>query len=201
MTESIREAIGDARNVLLLSPVMNAAARDLHMQLLTMAAPERENVLAVTYRDTPDRWLRSWQESVGELPARVGVVSVGESMRSADGSSPGGDAGSVSRAVQSPTDLTGLGITVSEYLKEWSGNGNRTVACFDSVTAFLQYRELHTVYRFLHVMTNRLSAVDAVGHYHLDPDAYDEQTVSRLKSLFDASVEITSEDDWTVHRR
>jgi len=204
MTDSIRTAVEGAQNVLLLAPVMSTAAAQSHRDLLTVAAPERESVLAVTYRTTPDRWLADWQQTLGDLPANVGVIGVSDTMRSsaAGSETPTGGVGGtdVRKAVRRPTDLTGLGITVSEYLKAWHDTGTRIVACFDSLTAILQYGELSTVYRFLHVLTNRLSAVDALGHYHLDPAAADEQTISRLKSLFDASIEFT-DDEWTVSRR
>jgi hypothetical protein len=193
-------AVKGADNVLLLAPSMNRRARELHRDLLTAAARETACVLAVTYRQSPDRWLRDWRRSVGELPARVGVISVSETASTTDAVADERDGAEVWRAVERPTDLTGLGITVSECLKRWHDTTGRIAACFDSLTAFLQYGDLHTVYRFLHVLTSRLRAVGASGHYHLDPGAYDDQTVSQLKSLFDASVEL-DDGEWRVFKR
>lgn len=199
MTDSVVAAIEGADNVLLLAPSMNQRARELHLRLLTASTADG-CVLAVTYRQTPDRWLREWRQAVGALPARVGVISVSETASASDAAAAQEDGSEVWRAVERPTDLTGLGITVSECLKHWSDARGHIAACFDSLTAFLQYGDLHTVYRFLHVLTSRLSAVGATGHFHLDPGAFDDRTVSRLKSLFDASAELV-DDEWQVSRR
>jgi hypothetical protein len=198
MTDSAVAAVEGADNLLLLAPSMNQRAQEFHRRLLTQQSDGC--VLAVTYRQTRDRWLREWQDAVGPLPSRVGVISVNEAATGSDAGTAERNGSEVWHAVERPTDLTGLGITVSECLKHWQDANGRIAACFDSLTAFLQYGDLHTVYRFLHVLTSRLSAVDATGHFHLDPSAFDDRTVSRLKSLFDATAEL-ADGEWEVARR
>lgn len=199
MTGSAVDAIEGADNALLLAPSMNRLAREFHRRLLTQPTADG-CVLAVTYRRTPDRWLSEWRDAVGALPSRVGVISVSETANAGDATTAEADGSEVWRAVERPTDLTGLAIAVSECLKRWHDARGHIAACFDSLTAFLQYGDLHTVYRFLHVLTSRFSAVDATGHFHLDPGAFDDRTVNRLKSLFDASAELV-DDEWRVSRR
>lgn len=161
-----------------------------------------ENLLWVTYTRGPDEVLQSWRRHSDATPANLGVVSVGDTMRSAAAASAavlGPDATGPDEAntgapdpveaVENPSDLTGLGITVGQFLEAW-GTDTPTSLCFDSVTALLQYVEFQTAYRFLHVLTGRVSTAGAVGHFHIDPGAHDDQTVATLRTLFDAVVTI-----------
>lgn len=152
--------------------------------------PDQTNLLVVSYRDDPDAWLQRWRTRAGTLPAELGFVHVGETTRSAaaaGGRATGGTLPLVA-AVSDPTDLTGLGIRVSEYLEAWAGNGRRTVVWFDSVTTLLQFVDLDRAYRFLHVLSGRVKSVDGRGYYLLDPSAHDDRTIAVLQELADDSV-------------
>jgi archaellum biogenesis ATPase FlaH len=122
----------------------------------------------------------------------MGMVSVEDSTRSVASASSGGSelmgANKPIETVSSPNDLTGLGIRITEFLADWEDNDNRTVVCFDSLTALLQYVELETAYEFLHILTGRMAALDAFAHFHMDPDAHDQQTIESISTLMDAVV-------------
>jgi hypothetical protein len=178
-------------NVLLLSDPLDPAARDTEFDLLTPADPAETRVLAVTYLDTPEDWLDRWTDRVGTLPADVRLVTVGEASDD-DRRSSTSDRVRVTRT--SPTDLTGLGIAVSDALSGWSGTDGRVIVCVDSVTTMLQYAPLATVFRFLHTICRRFASVHAFSHFHLDPTAHDDRTVARLAQLFDSSVRVANGD-------
>ncbi len=92
--------------------------------------------------------------------------------------------------VANPTNLTGLGIKVSEYLTEWEGNGNRSVICFDPLTVLLQYAEnVQTTFKFLHTLIERVQAAQARACYKIMPSAHDDRTVATLSSLFDGVID------------
>ena len=189
--------------VLLLAPSIHEATDEACIDLLTPRDPDDENVLWVTYTRSPDACMQDWLDHAGGRPRNMQFVSVGETTRSA-AASVGGDAapntGDTVETLSSPGDLTGLGIKLSEILKAWKGSDARTVACFDSLTALLQYADLQTAYKFLHVLTGRFDAAGVTAHFHLDPDACDQQTVSTLTSLFDTVVEF-DDGEWTVRSR
>lgn len=190
--EQVRRELAGASNVLMLSGAGDAQADELCPQLLLTDEPGQTNLLWVTYTSTPDACMRSWLSHAGEQPADVKVVSVGDTMRSAaavQSGSPQARPIPTVDSVSNPADLTSLGIKISEQLQEWSRDGNRTVACYDSLTTALQYGDLQTLYKFLHVLTGRFETVGTTAHFHLDPAAHDEATVNTLKSLFDAVVE------------
>ncbi|MFW5938979.1 MAG: DUF7504 family protein [Halolamina sp.] len=166
-------------------------------ELLQPSAADETNVLWVSYTKSPDQQLRRWRAHTDERPAEMGMVSVEDSTRSVAASSGGSGTGpslpganAPIETVTSPNDLTGLGIRITEFITEWEGNGNRTVVCFDSLTALLQYVELETAYEFLHILTGRMAAADAFAHFHMDPDAHDDQTIAALTGLMDAVVDV-----------
>ena len=186
-------------NLLVLAPTMSDAARRSYYELLLPERPSTLELLAIDYRRSPDQWLDEWQQYVGDRPQRSTIVSIDETTRSATASSESVSYGpNTSVHVEMPADLTGLGITASEYLSEHGGTN--TVVSFDSLTSLLQYVELPRAFRFLHVLTNRVKTAGAVAHFHMDPGAHDEQAVATLSSLFDAVAEF-DDGEWSIRRR
>ena len=196
--------LDDATNVLVLSDGLDGDARASYYDTFLPAAPADLRVLAVEYTRGPDGWLGEWRRHVGNSPAETAIVSVNDGTRSASaGVDPtvyqGDGTGCAVSVVESPDDLTGLGITVGGHLKRWEDAGP-TLVTVDSLTVLLQYVDLKRAFRFLHVLVNRVKAAGAAGHYHMDPAAHDEQTVATLASVFDA-VARHEDGEWTFTTR
>lgn len=207
-TASLGEELAGAHNVLLLAPTLGEEDSAACSSLLSLAPADRADVLCVTFHQTPDTRLEHWRAAGGPTePANLGFVVVGEGVRSAAvaapaaESPPGDDLGPTVVSVSSPADLTGIGIKLGDFFSDWADDGNRLLLCFHTLTTFLQYAELRTVYRFVHVLTGRIRSADGIAHYHLDPSAHDEQTVNSLLGLFDAAVEQGDDGTWQVKRR
>ena len=203
-SERAAGSLGGAVNVLVLSDSMDPDARRSYYEKLLPADPGSLNVLAIQYTRGPDGWLDEWREYVGESPARTAVVSVDDGTRSAaagrDSTAYEGDGGSTLSIVESPDDLTGLGITIGSHLERWDDHPGRTLITLDSLTVLLQYVDLKRAFRFLHMMVNRVKSAGAVGHYHMDPAAHDDQTVATLASVFDA-VARQEDGEWRITSR
>jgi len=195
MTDSIA-SLDDASSILFLTPSLGDATTDTCIRLLDPSNPETTNVLFVTFTGTPQDRLEAWIDRAGGRPASAHVVAAGET----PGGGNGGPAPDSVERVGTPSDLTGISIRVSEVLSEWSDADATSVVCFDSVTALLQYVDVETAYEFLHVLTGRLYAFGAKGHFHLDPGAHPDMTVARIQTLFDAMVEADG-GDLTVRRQ
>jgi hypothetical protein len=181
-----RSALTDAANVLVLSGPMSSDGRRSYLDQVVPSP--LDSLLVVSYAAQPVDWLEEW-ERTATVPEEV--VLVGSDERDLDRSG-------VTRVAQSPEDLTGIGITVSERLTEWHDPlGEGSLFVFDSLTVLLQYVELKRAFRFLHVVANRVKSTDAVAHYHLDPGAHDAQTVATLSSLFDTVVSY-EDGHWAV---
>ena len=190
-TMDVHTELGDARNVLLSAPSLTGGERAVCTDLLLGAAPAETSVLWVTFRRDPGACIEQWTNETDDEPLNAAVVAVGDAATSVD--VEWADVESVSSA----SDLTGLGIEIGEFLSDWEGN---VVVCFDSLTTMLQYVEVETAYEFLHAITGQLYAADARAHFHVDPNAHDDQTVDAISSLFDAVVELGG-DEPTVRKR
>ena len=204
--ETLTDRLAGANSTLLLASSFASGSGANCAELLHPAPAADTNVLWVSYTKSPDKQLQRWRAHADERPGEMGMVSVEDGTRSvaADGGGRGSslpDTNAPVETVNSPNDLTGLGIRVTEFLTDWRENGNRTVVCFDSLTALLQYVDLETAYEFLHIVTGRLAAVDAFGHFHMDPDAHDERTVEIVTSLMDAVVELDEDGERSIRSR
>lgn len=200
--DSLFDELTRARSILLLSPTLSETGRDACFDLCLPSEPSEQNVVIVSYRQSADGALRDWRDYVGDPAAKIKVITMDESQRAAtNGGTTVEEYGNrVGTSVEHPSDLTGLGIVLSQQFEEWSQSDQKIVLCFDSITVMLQYVDIQTVFRFLHVAINRLRAVGGIGHFHMDPGAHDEQTISRLAQLFDAIVEVDG-DGVTVRSR
>jgi hypothetical protein len=132
----------------------------------------------------------------------MAVVTLGEDTRGGGTSTTismqnGPDAITI-ETVSDPSDLTRLGITLNRLLSEIATPEERTTVCVHSLTSLLQYVEPRRLFRFLHIFRGKLESLDAVAHYHLDPEAHDNQTVGVFTSLFDTVVRITDDGDLEV---
>lgn len=194
-----------AESVLVLSDSMDPEARASYYETLLPDDPSRLHVLAIEYTRGPDGWLDEWREHVGRSPAGTAIVSVNDCARSATSAvAPttyeGDGTGRAVSTVESPDDLTGLGIAVGEHLERLRGSAEPTLVTLDSLTVLLQCVDLKRAFRFLHVMVNRVKGVGGVSHYHMDPAAHDDQTVATLASIFDA-VARHEDGEWRVSTR
>jgi len=195
------DAVEPGTATLVLAPSLHDATDEACLNLLSTDDAAGQNVAWVTYTRSPDACIQDWLAHAGERPENMRFISVGETTRSTSAvSSAANGRGEVVETLSNPNDLTGLGIKLSEILKEWARNDYPTTACFDSLTALLQYADLQTAYKFLHVLTGRFDAAGVTAHFHLDPDTCDDQTVSTLTSLFDTVVEFDG-GEWDVRSR
>lgn len=124
-------------------------------------------------------------------PATKGLISVGDTMRSATAAASSGPdfTGAVAQdAIEDPTNLQRLGTSISAFCQRWDDQAYDIFVCFDSLSALLEYTSPAVVFQFCHVLTKRLESVDATAHFHLDPDRHDDETVATFQSIFDDVV-------------
>lgn len=196
----LRTRLGDAANVLLLVSRTNTTDQSACTDLLTTDATEPADVLYVVLEASATNRLMSWRRHVRTIPStKTELISVGESTRPSSEMIPI-DAGS-REYLEEPTNLTDLGVTISDRLETGADTTVPTALCFDSLTALLEHIELDQVFRFLHALTGRVEATGTVAHYHMDPTAHDERAINTLSRLFDATVTVDEDGGWTVETR
>ncbi|WP_336134530.1 DUF7504 family protein [Natronomonas amylolytica] len=153
------------------------------MALSGVDDPDAVDVVFVTFTKSADQRLAAWRDHADAPPANIGIVSV-EMGGANGGAGTDRNAGPAVRRISDPSDLTGVGIAISEFLSAWADTDQQTVVCFDSVTALLQYVDANRVFQFLNEMTSKFEQAGAHAHFHLLPEAHEPQNLSVLASLF-----------------
>ncbi|WP_436924347.1 DUF7504 family protein [Halosimplex amylolyticum] len=165
----------------------SAFATDARGQLARCVdGDDRTSVLAILYRGDVERWtaaLRDRREQLSSA-AIVGVGPVAENCGAVDS---GG-----LRVVSDPTDLTGVGIAVTEWLQA-QRPGERPVVCLDSLSTVLQYADPERTFRFLHALTSQFRSAGARAFISVDPGAHDESTLATLRTLVDDELRETTD--------
>jgi hypothetical protein len=182
-------AVADVGNTLVLAsrdaPVTDAVAASL---LERGANPA---LLCVQFTSPVDQWVDNWRSRVGTLPEETVVVTADGSGRERT------DSGDVRvRSVASPADFTGMGMGISEAFADWDEADRDVTFYLESLGVVLEYSDLRTLYRFLHVLTARVDAVDGRAQYVVDPATVPDRNVEVLKTLMDGAV--VRDDDWRL---
>jgi hypothetical protein len=201
----IATAVADASSVLVLD-TKHSGGRHCN-DLTRMAGGDRPDLLFVALGRTPTEQLRRWRADAAVSPRSLSVLSVGSPSGGNHGESIAGEGIECPLTVKrvgDPSDLTRVGITVSRLLGEIGDDAgrdgesrddrdSRPVVCVDSLSEMLQYVERGRLFRFLHLLKNRIENAGATGHYHMDPAAHEREVVAVFESLFD--VVVTVEED------
>jgi len=174
------------RNVLVLAPSLGDARTEACHELLS--AEGRLDVLRISYSDPPEQLVDAWRTNHGDLPAKMGIVSVGDQagIATSDAEFPEG----VFVTEANPNDITGLGMRLNNYLGDVDPD-SQLVVCFDSLTELCQFVDVQSAFKFVHMLTGQLRELDAVAHFHVDPAALDDRDLSRLKPVFDEAMDAT----------
>ncbi|WP_439027798.1 DUF7504 family protein [Haloarchaeobius sp. DT45] len=185
------ETIGETGNVLLTDREHEA---DYCGDLLDASATANRAELTVTFPKA-----QAGKTGFGSLsssqPAKKGVISVGDVMRSAASTGPDFSAPVPMDAVEDPGNLQALGTAISRFCEQWERQNFDIVVCFDSLTELLDHASAEAVFQFCHVLNSRLDSVDALAHFHLDPTAHDDETVATFQSIFDETIGQTTDAD------
>lgn len=187
MSDELIDVSGGA-NVLVLGESGRNADRCCDA-LLDVGRAESRGELTISFPDDVTDRTRLDTGTTGRQSAKLGHVTVGDVLRSADHSPPDFAEPVATDIVEDPGDLKAIGTSVSRFCESWSESGHLMVCCFDSISELLDRRDPKVVFQFLHTLLERLSSVDTVAHFHLDPDRFDDQTVSTFASLFEEVID------------
>lgn len=96
------------------------------------------------------------------------------------------------RYVATAGDLTGIGIALSGFMQDAYHHPDTDHAAvgLHSLSTMLMYADLRRVFQFVHVITGRIDSSDFVGAFCLDTSGGADESVSRLKGLFDGLIEV-----------
>ncbi|KAB1198157.1 MULTISPECIES: hypothetical protein [Haloferax] len=96
------------------------------------------------------------------------------------------------RVLNVPTarDVRRIGILTTKVLTEWADTETPSTVCLHTLSGLLDaVDDAERVFRFVHLLQERIRASSARGLFYLDPARHDEQTIRTFFSLFDTILE------------
>jgi len=155
------------------------------------------NLLVVSLAESPDERFDAVVRNGGGRPSNVAIVccdrtrgAAAASAGSGTGHGPGLSPGPWTATVESPGDLTGLGVRIRQVLSTWTDDPEPVELCFHDLETLLGHVDTRAAFRFCHAVTRHVRSTGARSHFHLDPDAVSERTLNTLRPLFDRAEDL-----------
>ena len=102
--------------------------------------------------------------------------------------------------VNSPTDLTGAGIALSDALQAFTDSHDSIRLLTDSLTSLLVYRDLKPVFEFFHNLNKWTTQVAGLSLVVSETDLPGDESLSEFAPLFDGHVQFRQESGATELR-
>lgn len=178
-------------NLLVSGPPLSGVRR-LALAALAHGTQHGEAALVITTRYSADRVLADLHALLDLDAATVGVIDcvTGRQHRAHEEDSR-------VRYVNSPADLTGIGIKFSEFVTEFRAQdvgGTRVV--LDSLSTMLPYADTQSTFKFVHILSGQITENGGLGIHVMEPTAHDAEERRTLEELFDSRA--TVEDNAVV---
>ena len=173
-------------SILVSAPAMTGKY-ELLLQFIAEGGRHGDGGLFVTTNESARSVLSEIEETAGGTLPLLRMVDCVSEQQSIEGQFPEERV----EYVNSPGDVTGVGIGISEQLRRFSEDGTEhTRIAFHPLSTLLLYSDVETVFRFLHVLRGRIDEVGAIGLFTIDPTTHKEETVNTVKQVFDGAIEI-----------
>lgn len=157
-----------------------------------LQAQQSQNMLLLVPTGEAVDILRVCQEHPGWDGGEIIIIKVGASvpgdMSIAELSGDGMEESIETHQISDQTDLSRLGILITQILDEWQDPNQTTVCSVHTLQAFLQYLGPQKVFQFLHTLSRRLKSADINTNYLMTPSDGD-RTINTLRPLFDTVIE------------
>lgn len=162
------------------------------LELLATVTDTGGQPIAVTTTDTVQQLLDAYEPLVAQSSHRPFVVDC----------LPAGNAGGERTvSVESPGDLSGIAMGLSDALGEVPPQRQEGIRVLvDNASTLLMYTETEPVYRFLHALVRRIKDIGGAVVTTLDTDGIDEGDQRALTGIFDVVVRVRRSEDATEFR-
>jgi len=172
-------------SALVLGPAIPASETTDCLDLFDVSGAA--SVLHVDYVRSPEWRLRQWSSADRPQLERLGILRVGwrgNAVRPVERLGSTLDVDVDVRTVEEPGNLTGVGLRLIQLLERLADGPGSTVVCVHSLSVMLQFVSLARLAKFIPACNEQFERFGARGHFHLDPDAHDDETVERLRGCF-----------------
>ncbi len=181
-------SIQPGSSILIAGPAMTGK-ESLLLDVIADGVRNGEGAVAVTTGDGATDW-------IGAVESRAPGVQ-GHQLGIIDCRAEGGrteeelDSGAYVHHVGSPSDLTGMGIGITNSFERLHDAGHDDGRLgLSSLSTMLTYSDQQTVFKFCHVLSSRLDSAGFLGLFTIDSSAHEDQTMQVIKQAFDGLVEV-----------
>ncbi|MFB6211869.1 MAG: RAD55 family ATPase [Halobacteriales archaeon] len=153
---------------------------------LEMLAGDGHNdgVVIITTETTASDTVEEYCSIAGDDRRRLRVIG-------ASGEEGGGPTGPGIETVSSPSDLTGIGISLDKSIEDLEGQVEGLRLGFDSLSTLLAFVDVESVYKFIHVLTTRMANLGSCTICTLNTATVaDDRAIGMLKNPFDCVIEL-----------
>lgn len=180
LTPVLDREIPAGTNILVSGPPMSGK-QAMAIDLLSANFTDQDGAVVVTTNDAARDLLAELGRQTGDVDRLYGVDCTREGTVDSDRIT----------GVNSPADLTGIGISVDDHMSTLAERQIHPRLAVLSISTLLIYLDFQPVYRFLHVLTSRTRSVDGIGVFTIDENSHDQETMSAITTLFDEHVQIS----------
>lgn len=177
----------DPGTSILISGPAHTGKHDLALRVLAAGHSEGAGILFITTGESASKLVadfRALLPDMDEMPVGIIDCSTREQQKAIQSVS------AVER-VGSPGDLTGISVETAKLMRYFEQEGTTDIRHgLVSITTMLQYLDVSTVFRFLHIYTRRIADTKGLGIFTLDGPAHDTQTVNTISGEFDGVIEV-----------
>ncbi|MCZ7401954.1 MAG: recombinase RecA [Candidatus Methanoperedens sp.] len=185
------EGIKNGSNIMIISPPMSGKEAVLDNIMYHRATKNETALIIVTTNEPAFHILERFKKKELELSlSRIGMVDcISKNFDEVDFEN------AIIKTVNSPADLTSIGVRIGQFIDDFSKKGLKIQIHINSLSTILMYSNNQTVFRFLHNLTGRIKAAEALGIFVIGSGMHDKQTIATLKQFCDCLVEIKSENN------
>ncbi len=184
----LQEATSDANNLLLLTDTLPRPGQT--------QPPDASDLLLVSLNTASDAQKPEWESAVVNTFDRVRIIRATPPTQEQP-AAPEPDSISV-RSIDHPTNLTDLGRYLADYLTSEPTAEQHTFVSFHSITTLLAHMDIHRVFYFLHLVTSRIKATNAIAYFYLHPTAHHPTNIRTLSPLFDRHLRALPDNRWAT---
>ncbi|AFK20623.1 hypothetical protein HFX_2959 [Haloferax mediterranei ATCC 33500] len=186
---AVGPSLPDTGSVLIAGPTMTKKRR---LMLSMLAEKEHENAgtVVVTTKKPAPTIAQELEHLTGVSPEQFEVIDTTSVADLLDQRTTADNL----RYVSSPGDLTGIGIHLTEALREHYEASQSAQVGLHVLSTLVMYADMKRLFQFLHVITGRIAATGFSGVFTLDTGFVDERELALLKQPFDGIVETRETD-------
>jgi KaiC/GvpD/RAD55 family RecA-like ATPase len=180
-------SVAPGSSVLVSGPAMTGK-EGLVFDILADGVREGEGAVVVTTGDRAGSVIDTIESRAPTVAGhQLGIIDC----RGSNGSDTDGHSGAYVHHVGSPSDLTGMGVGITSSFERIQDAGiDEGRFALASLSTMLTYADEQTVFKFCHVLSERLDGAEFLGFFTIDSGAHDERTLQIITQAFDGLIEI-----------